>query len=183
MSGRPLRPAPAGHTWAWIVLTIGVVIFMTITLWVVSDARTSKDPKVDLSGDWRMRWANVPGPAEAYERQAYEAMMEDRRDDAAVWLSKSLALDPERLEVWSAMTCLSVVHQHPYTLDERGVERMVAGPLVEYQPLMDWKGMQSLLTDHPDRVFAWVTHCAGLVSPVLNAETTTKTLDTAGVSP
>ena len=156
---------------------------MTITLWVVSDARTSKDPKVDLSGDWRVRWANVPGPAKAYERQAYEAMMEDRRDAAAVWLSKSLALDPEPLEVWTAMTCLSVVHQHPYTLDERGVDRMASGPLVEHRPLMDWRGMQSLLREHPDRVLAWVTHCAGLVLPVLDAETTTKTLDTAGVSP
>ena len=109
--------------------------------------------------------------------------MADRRDDAAIWLSKSLALDPEPVHVWTAMTCLSVVHQHSYTLDERGIERMVSGPLVEHPALMDWKGMQSLLMGHPDRVLAWVTHCAGLVLPGLDAETTTKTLDTAEVSP
>ena len=183
LSGRPLRPEPAGHAWAWIVLTVSVVIFMAITLWVVSGARSSQDPLEDMAGDWKVRWSQVPGPASVYVQNADRSLMEGERDSAALWLSKSLALEPRDHEVWIKMACLSVVHKSPYTVSDRGMMRLMDGPLDEHVPLMDWTGIRELLREHPERSAAWLAHCSGVVVPEPLTESGTKTLDTKVVSP
>ena len=183
LSGRPLRPQPAGHAWAWIVLTVGVVIFMTITLWVVSRARSSDDPFEDLAGDWKMRWAQVPGPANLYVQNADRTLMEGDRDGAALWLSKALALEPQQHEVWVKMACLSVVHSSPYTVGDRGMHRLIDGPLNEHIPLMDWNGIRELLREHPGRSAEWLAHCSGVVVPALRTESEPESLDTKAASP
>ena len=173
-----MRPSPIGHAWIWIVLTVGVVILMSITLWVVHHASASKDPFVDASGDWRVRWAQVPGPAEDYARQARVELGNDRRADAAMWMSKSLALDPQQIAVWRAMTCLSVVHQGPYTLDDKAIDRLLSGPLNEAVTIDEWVAVRARAADEPDRGFGWLMECSGSPAPEGRSETTPETLDT-----
>ena len=175
-----MRPSPMGHAWIWIVLTVGVVILMTITLWVVHHATISKDPLVDVSGDWRVRWAQVPGPAEEYARLANVELGKDRRAEAAMWMSKALALDPQQLEVWRAMVCLSVVHQGPYTLDDRSIDRLLGGPLSEVVSIDEWGSVRAQALDESDLGFAWLLRCTGSSLSDRRTETTSETLDTVG---
>lgn len=178
LTGRRMRPSPIGHAWIWIVLTVGVVILMTITLWVVHHATASKDPFVDASGDWRVRWAQVPGPADEYAHQAIVELGSDRRAEAAMWMSKSLALNPQQIEVWRAMVCLSVVHQGPYTLDDKAIQRLLSGPLDESMSIDDWVSIRARAQDEPDRGFAWLMRCSSPSAPQRPVETTPGTLDT-----
>ena len=173
-----MRPSPIGHAWIWIVLTVGIVILMTITLWVVHHATASKDPLVDASGDWRVRWAQVPGPAEDYARHASVELVNDRRSEAAMWLSKSLALDPQQIAVWRSMICLSVVHQGPYTLSDKSIDRLLNGRLNEVVTIDDWTSVRARAHVEPDRGFAWLLRCAGSPAPERRGETTPETLDT-----
>ena len=177
-----MRPSPIGHAWIWIVLTVGIVILMTITLWVVHHATVSRDPLVDVSGDWRVRWAQVPGPADEYALKARIELGKDRRNEAAMWMSKSLALDPQQVPLWRVMTCLSVVHQGPYTLDDKAIDRLLSGPLNDVVTIDDWLNVRLRAQADPDLGFAWLTRCAGSSESIRRAETTSETLDTVEVS-
>jgi hypothetical protein len=165
------------------VLTVSVVMFMAITLWVVSNSRSSTDARVDLSGDWRVRWAQVPGPAEVYVQNSEKAIMEGDLEGAAVWLSKALALDPNLDDAWVKMGCVSVVHGGSYTLDDRGLHRLLDEPLDGAVLLADWEGVRSLLAVHPERSMVWLTDCAGVVLLNYPPETPPETLDTKVATP
>lgn len=183
LTGRKLRPSPITHAWIWIILTVGVVILMTITLWVVHHATSSADPYVDVSGDWKVRWAQVPGPAAVYEANANEAMVRGDLDAASTWLSKALALNPQQPLLWVQMVCLSIAHEGPYTIDDNAISRLISGPLKDTVTVNDWVGLRSRLKADTTGIESWVSTCIGAASSRMNAETTPETLDTGEVSP
>ena len=138
---------------------------------------------MDLSGDWRVRWAQVPGPAEVYVQNADKAIMEGDLEGAALWLSKAVALDPGLDDAWVKMGCVSVVQDGPYTLDDRGLHRLLEEPIDGAELLTDWEGVRALLAVHPERSMVWLTDCAGVVLLDYPPETPPETLDTKGGAP
>ena len=183
LTGRKLRPSPITHAWIWIILTVGVVILMTITLWVVHHASNSADPYVDISGDWKVRWSQVPGPAAVYQSNSQEALVHSDFDGASTWLSKSLALNPQQPSLWVQMVCISMAHKAPYTIDNTAIERLLSGPLKDAMTVDDWVGLRSRFEGNKTGLQAWVNACIGAASLPRNAETTPETLDTGEVAP
>jgi len=183
LTGRKLRPTPIAHAWIWIILTVGVVIMMTLTLWVVHHATNSKDTYVDVSGDWRVRWAQVPGPAVVYAASARSALVKGDLDEASRWLSKSLALNPQQPALWVQVVCISMVHEGVYTLDDSSIQRLMTGPLDGAFSVGDWVTRRGRLqSDHVAKV-SWVNTCIVSTSVPAGAETTPETLDSGVGSP
>jgi len=106
VTGRNLRPRSIGHVWAWIIIATCSVIFLSITMWVVSVGRTTSDALADKEVVHRLaermieRWPQVPGPSSLYESQAQEAMESGDSVEAARRSSMALALDPNAEQSW-----------------------------------------------------------------------------------
>ncbi|MGB0640730.1 MAG: hypothetical protein ACPGTU_15435 [Myxococcota bacterium] len=106
VTGRNFRPRSIGHVWAWIVIATCSVIFLSITMWVVSFQRGSNDALVDKEVVHRLaermveRWPQVPGPSTRYASEAKKAMAKGSGVEAARWSTKALALDPNDAESW-----------------------------------------------------------------------------------
>ena len=124
---RNLRPPPAGHTWAWIIISVSVVILISITMWVVVSGETVVDEIGDreathqIVSEWRDRWSQAPGPPEAYAKQAADLATSGEFRLAMIRLSMALALDPNRVEDWVHMVCLSGIRpplEHGLSADE-----------------------------------------------------------------
>ena len=117
-TGRSLRPKSAGHVWAWIVLAVGTVLCMTITLWVVEAGDTTVVEFSDreivhrVAGRLQARWPQAPGPPEAYREEAQHHMSTGEIGEALRLMSMSLALDPDDVDSWVEMICMSCIQPH-----------------------------------------------------------------------
>jgi hypothetical protein len=106
VTGRNLRPSSIGHVWAWIIIATCSVIFMSITMWVVSVGAISNDKLADREVVHRLaermveRWPQVPGPSVLYAAQAKEAMGKGDAAEAALRSTMVLALDPNAEDSW-----------------------------------------------------------------------------------
>jgi len=193
LSGRPLRPRPLGHVWAWIVLAVGVVILMVIALWVVTAGKTETgglaDKQVihDVSSRWRDRWAQVPGPPEEYLRSADEALTEHRLAEASRWLSMSISLEPGNAGAWIKMACLSVAHSSAYQMTDAEIDGVLSAVEATtpfgVSELGSWRAQRGHLADNPDKVGVWVAACAGVEASPKQLESQSKTLDTMQTTP
>ena len=133
---RSLRPPPLGHVWAWIIVSVSIVILTSITMWVVVSGQTNVDKLGDrevvhrIAEQWRDQWPQAPGPPDVYGSQAVDAVRSGDMNHAAKRLAMALALDPNRGEDWARMICLSLaMPQVPYTIGGPEIEQIL--PLLE----------------------------------------------------
>ena len=102
---RELRPKPAGHVWAWIIIAVGSVMFLAIALWVivagnVQVAGLSGHEGIHVvSSRWAERWAQAPGPPSVYVDSAEKADHAGDHAEALRYTTMALALDPDQSEL------------------------------------------------------------------------------------
>ena len=189
---RELRPKPAGHVWAWIIIAVGSVMFLAIALWVivagnVQVAGLSGHEGIHVvSSRWAERWAQAPGPPSVYVDSAEQAEHGGDHAEALRYTTMALALDPDQADLWHNALCLSlIVPDHKMAIKD--AERV---GVVDALLAMD--GADRRLTELKD----WAASGAGAAVPesALPAlcsqfakrsplKTERQTLDTMDVSP
>lgn len=192
VTGRSLRPPPLDHVWAWIVIAVGVVILMSITLWVVVSGRTvveslsGRDSIHQTAERWRARWSQAPGPPEVYVEQARAFVAAGDVEQASMRLSMALSLDANDANSWLRMVCLSVTTPPPeFSLSKPEIEQILealAGESVDavaFQFAHRWRELQS--TEGPSN--PWLNRCFGVPEGIDVPETVPGTLDTLPVTP
>jgi len=181
-----------GHTWAWIIISVSVVILISITLWVVVSGKTvvdglaGRDVVHQISLKWRDRWSQAPGPPSVYSSQASAAVQDGLYGQAAMRLSMSLGLDSNRAEDWVHMACLSAIEPRlDFTMNEvesRTIVSLLNGDMVEPQKLAIAQEL-GRFTKFEATSYELIRGCFGVSSDLSKTETGDGTLDTIPVSP
>lgn len=129
---RSLRPPPLGHVWAWIIVSVSIVILTSITMWVVVSGQTSVHNLSDrevvhrIVEQWRKQWPQAPGPPDVYASQAVDAVHSGDMKNASRRLAMALALDSNRAEDWARMICLSAaLPDLPHTIRRSEIEQII----------------------------------------------------------
>jgi len=87
------RPRPASSGPVLVVLTVCVVAFIGITLYVVAGGRDVG--RVErLAADWAVLHPQIPGPPAEYRDNALSMLRRGDREKAAEWAVMALALEP-----------------------------------------------------------------------------------------
>jgi hypothetical protein len=189
---RSLRPPPLGHAWAWIVIAVGLVILMSIALWVVVSGRTiveglsGRDSIHQTAKRWRTRWAQAPGPPAVYVDQAKAFVEAGDVQQASMRLSMALSLDSNDANSWLRMVCLSAVKPAPeYGLTDKEIEQVLevlAGEAVDpvaFEIAHSWQKLHSVEgASNP-----WLNRCFGVSARNSGPETLPETLDTLPAPP
>ena len=95
---RELRPKPAGHVWAWIIIAVGSVMFLAIALWVIVAGNVQVSHLAGhegihvVSSCWADRWAQAPGPPSVYVDAAAKAEHAGDHAEALRYTTMALAL-------------------------------------------------------------------------------------------
>lgn len=87
------RPRPASSGPVLVVLTVLVVAFIGITLYVVAGGRDGGRVQ-RLQESWVLRHPQIPGPPAEYRENALAMLRRGDRAKAAEWAVMALALDP-----------------------------------------------------------------------------------------
>ena len=193
---RDLRPRPPGHVWAWIVIAVCTVIFLSITLWVVVAGRQvvtslgGREAVHQVSQPWAQRWAQAPGPPSEYNRLARTAVSTGDVAEALRLTSMSLALDPNQATIWAQMTCLSTVDsENAYAMTEPQRQTLV-DILNELDDQVDglavadqWSGLVAALQANDRAAHQFLSDCMNVKVADGPLKTTAETLDTLDASP
>jgi len=169
---------------------------MIITLWVVEAGKTTvttfsdQDVVHTIAGRFSERWSQAPGPPERYRSQALKGAQSGDLSEALRFTSMTLSLDPDSVDDWLKMICLSCLKPaDPFALTEG--ERhglLIAMTNLEISPARIefahslHQGSMSATDDIEGRLRI-LSRCIDVDIPSEAGKTKQETLDTLDVSP